>query len=122
MKLSKIQTALIIIAVLALVSLAAAAYIMQSPDSDDVTVNPTPTPTATAALSKVAVNATTLYVGDYLRLSTTVSDATAGLTVTFHNNNGVVVGTAFTNSAGTATLTIQPPVGTWSFYATAEHP
>lgn len=120
MKLSKIQTALIIIAVLALASLGAAAYIMQSPDSDDVTVNPTPTPTAT--LSKVAVNATSLYVGDYLCLSTTVSDASSGLTVTFHNNNGVVVGTAFTNSAGTATLTIQPPLGTWSFYATAEHP
>lgn len=106
-----------------IVGCVAATYIMTSPSSPDVTVNPSPTPTPQqATLSAVTASPLILTVGDTLTLSTTVSDATAGLTVTFYNQNNVAVGQAATNIQGTATLQIQPPEGTWSFYATATHP
>jgi hypothetical protein len=108
--------ALTVLSVAACVSVAVALYYMQSPVSPDVTV------AGQATLSAVTVSSINIVVGDNLTLSTTVSDATTGLTVTFYNQNSIAVGTAVTNSLGTASLTIQPPVGTWSFYATATHP
>jgi len=102
--------------VLCLVGVVAATYLMTSPESDDVTVS------TQATLSKVTVSTISVTVGDSLTLSTTVSDHTSGLTVTFFNNNDVSVGTATTDSSGTASLTLQPPEGVWSFYATATHP
>lgn len=112
----------IIIAVVALalvVGIAAAAYVMTAPMSDDITVNP---PGAPATLSKVTSSTYTLTEGESITLSTTVSDGTQGINVTFLNQNGVSVGTAITDATGVATLTITPPEGTWSFYATATHP
>lgn len=117
MKVSKILVAVALFALVATV--AAAGYLMISPSSDDVTVNPLP---IKATLSKPALSDTILTVGDSLTLTTTVSDATAGITVSFFNQNDVEVGTAVTDATGTATITITPPEGTWSFYATATHP
>lgn len=112
----------ILIAVLALalvVGIAAAAYVMTAPMSDDITVNP---PGTQATLSKVTSSTYTLTEGASITLSTTVSDGTQGINVTFLNQNGVSVGTAVTDNTGTASVTITPPEGTWSFYATATHP
>ena len=117
MKSTKATVALTLIILLVCAETALAVYVMTAPQSVDVTVNP-----ALASLSQVTVSSTVITVGDSLTLSTTVSDHTAGLTVTFYNQNNIEVGTATTNSAGTATLTIQPPEGTWSFYASANHP
>jgi hypothetical protein len=106
----------ILLLVVLLIGVASAVYIMQAPMSSDVVV------TGQATLSKVSVSSILITAGDSLTLSTTVSDHTQGITVTFFNQNDVSVGTAVTGPTGTATLTIQPPVGTWSFYATATHP
>jgi Flp pilus assembly protein CpaB len=127
------NTALKIVTITLLLTLlvgVAAIYFMASPASDPVTVSPaptiTPTPTQTpqhATLSKVTVSSTNINVGSELTLTTTVSDHIQGLTVTFYDNTDEVLGTAQTNSEGTASLTIialEP--GTFTFYATANHP
>jgi Flp pilus assembly protein CpaB len=127
------NTALKIVTITLLLTLlvgVAAIYFMASPASDPVTVSPaptiTPTPTQTpqhATLSKVTVSSTNINVGSELTLTTTVSDHIQGLTVTFYDNTDEVLGTAQTNDVGIATLTIialEP--GTFTFYATANHP
>lgn len=131
------NTALKIVIATLLLSLlvgVAAIYFMASPASDPVTVSPAPTPTPTptatatptpqhATLSKVTVSSISITVGGELTLTTTVSDHTQGLTVTFYDNTDEIVGTAQTNADGTASLTIialEP--GTFTFYATANHP
>lgn len=127
------NTALKIVTITLLLSLlvgVAAIYFMASPASDPVIVSPAPTPTPTstatpqhATLSKVTVSSTTINVGGELTLTTTVSDHTQGITVTFYDNTDNVLGTAQTNDVGTASLTIialEP--GTFTFYATANHP
>jgi hypothetical protein len=128
MRISKPLIALLLVALI--VAIAAAVYTMNSDPSDTVIVNPTPTasssPTPTqqpqATLSKVSVSTTMLTVGAQLTLSTTVSDGTPDLTVTFYDQENTAVGSAVTDSTGKATLTITPPVGSWSYHATAEHP
>jgi hypothetical protein len=124
------QTIIVIgLVILLLTGIATAAYLMTAPDSAPVTVNPTPTPSPTpsptpipqATLSQVQTNVTSMYVGDKLRLTTTVSDGTAGLIVNFYEKSGAAVGSATTNATGTATLTITPAVGSWVYYATATH-
>ena len=127
------NTALKIVTITLLLTLlvgVAAIYFMASPASDPVTVSPaptiTPTPTQTpqhATLSKVTVSSTNINVGSELTLTTTVSDHIQGLTVTFYDNTDEVLGTAQTNDVGIATLTIIALVpGTFTFYATANHP
>lgn len=130
MRISKPLIALLLVALI--VAIAAAVYTMNSDPSDTVIVSPTPTPTASpsptptqqpqATLSKVSVSTTMLTVGGSLTLSTTVSDSIVGLTVNFYNQNNDLVGSAVTDGTGKATLTITPPVGSWSYHATAEHP
>ena len=125
----KIKAAIIIAVVTTLIvaGVALAAYTMTSPSSDPLTVtDPTPSPSPTpppvdATLSKVTLSVTTITVGESVTLSTTVSDATPDLTVTFFNNGAGIVGTAITNATGIASLTITPPLGTWTYYATAQH-
>ena len=120
---------LITLIVVASISVVIAAYTMTSPVSDPLIVNPTPTPAPTpsptpvplASLSKVATSVTTLYIGNTVVLSTTVSDSTAGIVVNFFNQNNAAVGTATTNAEGLASTTITPPLGTWTYYATASH-
>jgi hypothetical protein len=117
MKTTYKATLIVAVACLAVLSfVAAASYLMVSPDSDPVTVSDQ------AVLSKVTVSSTVLTVGDGLTLTTTINDGTAGVTVTFYNQEDESVGTAVTNSVGTASLIIHPPTGTWTFYATATHP
>jgi len=121
---------LIAIVVVSLVAFAVAAYTMTAPNSDPLNVNPTPTPSPTpsptpvpiATLSKVTLSASTLYVGEQVTLSTTVSDLTQGMVVNFFNNNNAAVGSATTDSNGVASTSITPPIGTWTYYATATHP
>jgi hypothetical protein len=130
MRISKPLIALLLVALV--VAIAAAVYTMNSDPSDTVIVSPTPTPTASpsptptqqpqATLSKVSVSTTMLTVGAQLTLSTTVSDGTPDLTVTFYDQENTAVGSAVTDATGKATLTITPPVGSWSYHATAEHP
>lgn len=117
MKNTKIIIAVVALALVA--GIATAAYVMTAPMSDDITVNP---PGSPATLSKVTSSAYTLTAGETITLTTTVSDGTQGINVTFLNQNGVSVGTAVTDESGTASVTITPPEGTWSFYATATHP
>lgn len=100
---------------------------MTSPISPPATVNPTPTPTPSptpvlATLSIVTIDKTSLTVGESLTLSTAVSDGTPNLPVAFYDQNNLAVGTDLTDSSGIATVTIQPPIGTWTYYATATHP
>jgi hypothetical protein len=83
------------------------------------TPSPTPAPTATMALT---ASTTTLTVGSNLVLTATVSDASPSIQVTFRDQVGDAVGYATTNSVGVATLTFQPPAGTWTYHATATHP
>lgn len=124
MKMSTVTLALVVLT-LTVVGAVVASYLMTAPMSPDVDVNPSPTPTAApvqATLSQVTVSSLSITVGDTLTLTTTVSDGAPGLTVTFYNQNGNVVGSINTDSTGVASLTIIPPEGTWSFYATATHP
>jgi hypothetical protein len=129
-KTKTILFAAIIITALVTITTVAALYTMRAPNSPDVVIDPeatpTPTPTATlppeAELSQVQPSVTSATVGDSITLSTTVSDHLAGITVTFYNQNDVAVGAAVTNSAGIASISIMPPEGTWSFYATGTHP
>jgi len=128
----KKQTKLIALTITALTILisvvAAAGYLMNAPSSPNVTTNPSPSPTpspspAPATLSAVTVNATTCTVGDWLTLSTTVSDHTAGIIVTFTAViGGSNVGTATTDASGLATLTFQPTIGSTRYSASAVHP
>ena len=124
MKTSKIAIIAIVAALCVTISLAAASYLITAPQSDPVTVNPTPTPPPEATLSKVQVSATTIEVGDELTLTTTLSDHTAGLTVSFYIvGTDDYVGDAATDASGVASLTIAAQqAGTFRFYATAEHP
>lgn len=113
-----------------LITVAVAAYTMTAPTSDPSTTNPTPSPSPTpsptpvpqATMSKVTVTPSVAYIGETKQVTTTVSDLTPGITVTFYNNDDVAVGAAITNAQGTATITIQEPIGTWTYYATAVHP
>jgi hypothetical protein len=128
MKLSKTIIALAVVALL--VGVAAAVYVMNAPASPTVTVNPSPSPSPSpspvpaASLSQVQVSDTDIVVGDELTLSTTVSDHTEGIVVTFKiQADNTVVGTATTGPTGTATLTITAnTAGTYNFIATATHP
>jgi hypothetical protein len=119
---------LALVAVISFISVVVAAgYLMTAPASPNVTSStPSPTPTVTpapATLSTVTVNATTVKTTDTLVLSTTVSDHTAGIIVTFTAVTGSVnVGTATTDANGVATLTIQQPEGSTRYTATAVHP
>lgn len=104
---------------------AAASYLMRSQNTNDIIVEPTPSPTPTPtpapAELQLTPNKTSLTVGETLTLTAVVSDGTSGLTVTFYNQHDDPVGTATTNTDGTATLNIVPQVGTWQYYATATH-
>lgn len=113
---TKSLCALLVVAVIVSISCVYAFYVITSQHSPDVVVGDKATLSA-PTVSSIAIN-----VGDNLTLTTTLSDGLSGVNVTFFNQNDVVVGTAVTDSAGVATLTIQPPLGTWSFYAQAEHP
>ena len=125
----KLKAAVIIAVVVSLIvaGVALAAYTMTSPSSNPLTVtDPTPTPSPTpepiaATLSKIELSVPTITVGEEVTLSTTVSDSTPDITVTFFNNGDGVVGTAITDTSGIASLTITPPLGTWTYYATAQH-
>jgi hypothetical protein len=101
---------------------AVAIYGIRSPDSDPLQVNPTPTPVPQATLSKVSFPTTSITVGDTVTLTTIVSDASAGLTVDFYNQNGALVGSTTTNSLGSASITVTPPIGTWVYHANTSHP
>ena len=129
---SKLKAAIIIIAVSSLFIgvVAAASYLLTSPPSDPGTVNPVPTPSPTpsptpiplASLSKVTLSVYTLTIGESWTLSTTVSDASPGLTVTFHDQNELPVGASVTNINGTASFTTAPPLGNWLYHAHTTHP
>src|SRR5512138_2428691 len=110
------KAALIVIVAIALIclSVVAASYLITAPTSDPVTVTPA------ATLTKVAVSTQSLVAGSPLTLYTTISDSTPGLTVNFFNQNGAV-GYATTLVNGTAILTINPPAGTWTYYASTTH-
>ena len=120
---------LISVIAISLISVAIAAYAMTSPVSDPLIVNPVPTPTPTpsptpvpmASLSKVTFPTSQIYVGNSTTLTTIVDDGTIGLVVTFYNNQNVTVGATITDSFGVASITISPPQGTWTYYATASH-
>jgi hypothetical protein len=130
----KIKAALIIMAITSFFIglVAAAGYFMQSPPSDPQTVTtPSPAPSASpeptappqATLSKVTFPTSSLTVGATTTLTTTVSDATAGITVTFRDQYNDAVAYATTDASGTATCApFAPPVGTWIYHATANHP
>jgi hypothetical protein len=98
---------------------AAAGYSLRSPDSPQLTaVDPQPA----ATLSAVTLSTTSITVGEPVTLSTTISDGLNGLSIDFYNQNGVKVGSATTNAAGTASLTINPTAGLWVYHANTFHP
>ena len=129
---SKLKAAIIIVLIASLFIgvVAAAGYLMTAPASNPGTVNPTPTPTPSptptpvpeATMSKVTLSVYTLTIGESWTLSTTVSDATPGVTVTFHDQTESPVGASVTNALGTASLTITPALGNWLYHAHATHP
>jgi hypothetical protein len=133
LNLTRKQTLIIFVVATALTLLivgAAASYLMVAPASDPVTVlsptpSPSPSPSPTplpASMSKVQVAPTTLYLGNTVTLSTTVNDASAGIVVNFYNNLDAAVGSTTTSATGLASITITPPQGVWTYYATAQHP
>ena len=131
----KLKAALVITLVSALLIGVAVAvgYNMQAPASDPLTVNdPSPAPSTSpdptqppvhATMTKVTLSAYTVTVGQSVTASTTISDATANVPVTFWASDGTNMGTADTNAAGTASITFSiGAVWTGTFYATATHP
>jgi hypothetical protein len=129
-KSTKILLTLGILLAIAIPVVAATGYLMTAPASDNTTVNPSTSPSPSpspspvpATLSKVTVSTQTLTVGQSLTITTTVSDHTAGIIVTFTAvTGGATVGTATTDNTGLASLTFQPPVGQTRYAATAVHP
>ena len=102
---------------------------IRSPDSVPLTVDPTPspspspspTPTATPVptLSQVVFPVSPITVGATTTLSTTLSNGVAGITVEFYDQHGNFIGATATDTTGTATIQITPPVGTWVYHANA---
>lgn len=109
----KISATIVFVIFLASLGVAYASYVMTSN-------NVTGTVTAQATMS-LTLSPTTVVEGQTWTLTSTVSDATAGITVTF--KEGITtVGTATTNSAGIATLSFIPLAGSHTYVATATHP
>jgi hypothetical protein len=114
---TKIAASLMLLT-LTIAVIAVAAYLMTAPTSPNVVVSDK------EVLSQVTVSSISLTVGDELTLSTTVSDGTIGLPVTFFCiGDPDPIGTVNTDSTGKATITFTiDTAGTYSFYATATHP
>lgn len=117
------------IAAFSLIGYAVAVYGIRSPDSTAGTVNPTPppaTPTPTpvpqATLSQVTISPSTVTWGATWTLTTTLSDALAGVNVDFYDQNGNLMGSAPTDASGTASISFVPPVGNWIYHANTLHP
>ena len=139
MKLKLTKKALLFLALIIIVAAiwtVAAVNFMTAPNSDLLTITePTPTPTAVptasptappvieATLSKVTLSTYNAIVGQQITASTTISDATPNVAVTFIASDGTNMGTANTNAAGTAQVVFTIG-GVWqgTIYATATHP
>lgn len=106
-----------LIAVVAIAGTAYAVYNITSPPSDPVVA------TEPATLSKPAVNATAVVVGDTVQISTTLSDGLEARQVFFYENDVQLPGSSFTNSEGTAVYNREiSAVGTYIYTAKCVHP
>lgn len=130
-KRNKVTVIFIIAAVLlfAAISVVVANYLIYS---NQVTGNvnptpspsPTPPPAATLTLEIDGGTSSTIYVGDTFTLTATLSDSANGVTVTFYRGtigSGVSIGQD-TTVAGVAEYTFSPAVGSYTYYAVADHP
>ena len=111
-----IMLLILVIAVVVSFKVVDAVYHITSPPSDTVTV------TQPQTLSKPTVSATSVTVGETITISTTLSDGTAGVVVTFFENDNVI-GSDSTDDKGTATYTrVLISVGSYTYYADCLHP
>ena len=105
------------VALIALLVIGAfAVYKITSDDSEPVEV------VEPATLSQPSVNATTAVPSDTIQITTTLSDGAEGLQVFFYENDAQI-GSAYTNSEGTAIFNrVVSAIGTYVYHCECTHP
>ena len=115
---TKIAIVLLILVVAAVASFKVvdAIYHITSPAS------PTVTATTPATLSTPTVSATSVTVGETITISTTLNDGLAGVQVYFLEN-GVQIGSDYTDDSGTATYNrVITAAGSYTYKCVCIHP